>query len=180
MMVFMRLIAALLLACAMSSSCTSSTSKMSSGQVVAIAERVPAPHLSGTTLDGHVLDLSTLRGKVLVLNFWASWCGACSAEARSLNRAYEQTEKLGVEFVGINLKDSRSGALSMQRGKDVAYPSIEDERGALLLRFRGQAPQSPPSTFILDRRGRIAVRFLRQIGETELIAAVTRVAAEPA
>jgi peroxiredoxin len=175
----MRRLAALvltsLLAC---QGCSDLGHALPSGRVLKISDRVPAPQLSGTTLDGARLDVRSLRGKVVVLNFWASWCGACRAEAGALNDAYVTTKTLGVEFVGINLKDDRTAALAMQRDKAVAYPSLQDPQGSLLLRFRGEAPQSPPSTWVLDRHGRVALRFLSPVGEAELTAAVTAIAAE--
>ena len=143
-------------------------------------DREPAPALSGTTLEGKQLDLSSYRGKVVVLNFWASWCAPCRAEARNLNSVYDQTKALGVEFVGVDIKDDRTAALAFQRSKKVEYPSLFDQSGSLLLRFRGTAPQSPPTTLILDREGRVAARFTQAVTEAELLAPVQVLARETA
>ena len=149
------------------------------GGVFRVADRRPAPELKGRTLDGRELDVASYRGKVVVLNFWASWCAACRAEARNLNAVYAKTAALGVAFVGIDIKDDTAPARAMQRGKQVRYPSIEDQDGSLLLAFRGSAPQTPPTTLILDRQGRVAARFLQGVTETQLEVPVQVLAREP-
>jgi thiol-disulfide isomerase/thioredoxin len=141
-------------------------------------ERDPAPLLTGTTLAGGTLDVSSLRGKVVVLNFWASWCGPCRAEAGNLNAVYADTKASGVEFVGINFHDEKSSALAMQRAKKVLYPSLFDPDGKVLLAFRGLAPQQPPTTVILDKRGRVAARFIGGVTKAQLSGPVQVLAKE--
>src|SRR3954447_10880833 len=143
-------------------------------------DRDPAPSLAGTTLEGTPLDVTRMRGKVVVVNFWASWCAPCRAEARNLNAVYAQTKGLGVEFVGVDIKDEKTAARAFQRAKAVAYPSLFDQDGTLLLRFRGKAPQNPPTTLVLDRRGRVAARFVQGVTEAQLLAPVQVIAKEPA
>jgi len=148
--------------------------------VFRVADRRAAPELAGETLDGERLDLGRYAGKVVVLNFWASWCAPCRAEARDLNAVYAATKASGVEFVGINIRDDRTAAKAMVRGKQIVYPSLFDPSGLLLLKFRGQAPQSPPTTLVLDRQGRVAARFLQKVTETQLLGPVQVIAKEPA
>ena len=152
---------------------------LSSG-VFAADARKPAPSLSGTTLDGTQLDTGAMLGKVVVINFWASWCAPCLAEARNLNEVYRQTHASGVEFVGVDIRDEKTKGRAFQRTKGVPYPSLFDDDGTLLLKFRGQAPQNPPTTLVLDRQGRVAARFVQGVTESQLLIPVQAIAKEAA
>jgi len=145
--------------------------------------RSAAPALRGTTLDGTALDLASLRGKVVVLNYWASWCSPCRAEAGALQKAYDQTHGSGVEFVGIVAggKDSVENATAFTRRFDISYPSIFDSDNAVVLALSGTLPpQSVPSTLVLDREGRVAARTLGPIDYSGLRGMIDPVVAEKA
>lgn len=143
-----------------------------------VADRMPAPVLRGETLDGSALDLAEYRGRVVVLNFWASWCAPCRAEAGNLVAVAEQTEADGVSFVGVNIKDDANAARAFERKQEVPYPSLHDQPGVSLTRFRAVVPQVPPTTLLVDREGRIAGRFIGGVTETELLGPVQVLAAE--
>jgi thiol-disulfide isomerase/thioredoxin len=149
-----------------------------SGGLIAVAERTAAPALTGPTLDGGQLDVGQLRGDVVVVNFWASWCAPCRAEANNLIRVAERTASDGVTFVGVNVKDEKGNAQAFERSYEVPYASIHDQPGALLTRFRRLVPQTPPTTLLLDREGRIAARFIGGVTEAELLGPVQALAAE--
>ena len=150
------------------------------GRVLAVAQRVPAPVIRGETLDGDPLDVSSLKGKVVVLNFWASWCSPCRAESPSLVRVANAFASKGVSFVGVDIKDERDPAKRFVQVHDVPYPSLFDQSGVLLTRFQKFVPQSPPTTLLLDRQGRIAAMFPGGLTESELSAPVAQLAQEPA
>ncbi len=148
--------------------------------LIAGKDRRAAPALVGTTLDGAELDVASMRGQVVVLNFWASWCAPCRAEAATLDEVATRTADKGVRFVGINVKDDLGAAQAFQRKQEVSYPSLHDQPGVLLLRFRRAIPQTPPTTLILDREGRVAGFYAGAVRLSDLLGPVEQIAAEPA
>jgi thiol-disulfide isomerase/thioredoxin len=144
--------------------------------VVPVGQRKEPIDLVGTTLAGDRLDVSTLRGKPVVLNVWGSWCPPCRKEAPALQAA---ATELGTRaaFVGINIRDEAGQALAYERKFKVTYPSLVDD-GDLLLSLRGAVTsQSPPITLVLDAEGRVAARFLGPVTRLSLVGMVNDVTA---
>ena len=110
--------------------------------VFAVADRKAAPALSGSTFDGGSFDLATLRGKVVVVNFWASWCPPCRLEAADLEATHQSTKDRGVSFVGVDSRDQKDAAAAFLAGR-ITYPSLFDPEGRIALRFS----DVPPNTF---------------------------------
>lgn len=137
----------------------------------AAGSRQTAPDLSGTTLTGASLDVASLRGKIVVLNLWGSWCGPCRDEAPGLEAAYTATAAKGVAFVGIDTRDgSGASAQAFVKAHQITYPSLVDTTGTLALKFADIVPaESVPSTVILDRQGRVAARDINEITYTQLM-----------
>ncbi len=136
---------------------------------VPIQERVSAPDISGATLDGGEMTLSQFDGQVIVVNVWASWCGPCRAEAQALREVANETERDGVQFVGLNTRDNDAAAQAYERGFDIQYPSWVDRDGQLQLAFRDSLPPSEiPSTVVIDREGRVAARVLGPTSYSQL------------
>jgi len=146
--------------------------------LIAEGDRPPAPTLAGSTLEDEPLDVSDYRGSVVVLNFWASWCPPCRAEAANLIEVAETTRDSGVQFIGVNVKNAKDEAIAFERKQGVPYPSLHDQPGVLLTRFRTLVPQVPPTTLLLDRQGRIAGRFIGGVTTRELLGPVQALAAE--
>lgn len=132
-------------------------------------ERVPLPPVEGPTLDGERFTLSSLAGKVVVINVWGSWCGPCRAETPDLVRLANRYADRDVRFVGIDIRDDTAAAQAFARSFQVPYPSIEDPSGQLLLTLRDVVPTSVvPSTVVVDRRGRVAARVIGPVTHTTL------------
>lgn len=126
------------------------------------------------------LALSDFAGKVVVINVWGQWCGPCRAEIGELQRVYEQTRDLGVQFLGIDVRDNnRDAAVDFVTDRNVTFPSIYDPSMRTMIAFGGKYPTTViPSTLVLDRRHRVAAVFLRELLATDLKPVIERLAAE--
>ena len=123
----------------------------------------------GTTLAGAHFDLTSLRGRVTVVNVWASWCPPCIAEARDLQQVHAATQGEGVAFVGIDNESDVDAARAHERRFGVTYPSVRGDGGRVLLSLRGTLPPvATPSTLVLDRQGRVAARVLGRVSADTL------------
>ncbi|MEW2397378.1 TlpA disulfide reductase family protein [Streptomyces sp. NPDC046862] len=145
-------------------------------------DRADAPDLSGKTIDGKQLDVaSAYKGKIVVVNVWGSWCSPCRAEAPNLVKVSEKLAGQGVQFVGINTRDTSTGpARAFEQAYKVEYPSLYDPTGKLMLRFKKGTlnPQAIPSTLVIDREGKVAARSLQALSEAKLRKLIDPVLAE--
>ncbi|MFD9304669.1 TlpA family protein disulfide reductase [Streptomyces sp. NPDC060048] len=150
---------------------------------VAKGDRKDAPKLDGETVDGKTLDTTTLKGKVVVLNVWGSWCPPCRDEAKYFAKVSKELEAAGqpVAFVGINTRDNtKQNATSFEETYGITYPSLFDPDGKLMLRFpKGTLnPNAIPSTIVLDKDGKIAARTLVAINDEHLRSMIDPLLAE--
>jgi cytochrome c biogenesis protein CcmG/thiol:disulfide interchange protein DsbE len=142
-------------------------SEVDKGQVV------PAPAFSLPRVKGggH-LSLASLRGKVVVLNFWASDCIPCKAEQGDLNKAYAKWASKGVVFLGIDEVELRSFAERYLDHYSVQYQSVADGDGSVAGKF---GVTGTPETFFIDRRGRVVPpHIIAQAKPGELDAGIQR------
>jgi thiol-disulfide isomerase/thioredoxin len=141
-------------------------------------QRQELPTVSGPALGSNqTISIQDYRGKVVVINVWGSWCPPCRKEAPDLQAASVET-KDAAQFVGITSKDyDPAPAEAFVRSFKITYPSIYDPTGKVLLAFAGELPPSAiPSTMIIDREGRLAVRVLSEVSKITLVDMINDVA----
>lgn len=135
---------------------------------LAQGKRVAAPAISWPALDGGApRSLASYRGKVVLLNFWASWCPPCRQESRTLESWQREISPRGGTIVGIDVLDVTSDAQAFARSQGLTYPMLRDRDGSKLRPFQ---VLGYPETVVIDRSGRIAAtdrgpvdeRFLAQ------------------
>ena len=117
----------------------------------------PAPDFTLSTPDGQPWVLSDLRGKPVVLNFWATWCGPCRAEMPELQRLHERLASAGVTVLGINQSETPQAIANYQQALGVDFPTVIDQRLGV---SRQYLVNSIPTTFFIDREGVIRSMFI--------------------
>jgi cytochrome c biogenesis protein CcmG/thiol:disulfide interchange protein DsbE len=129
----------------------------------------PAPDFTLGTYDGSTYTLSELRGQVVVINFWASWCAPCGEEADDLELAWQTYRDRGVMFLGIDYVDSGVEGLGYLEQYAVTYPNGPDLRSRISDAYR---IQGVPETFIVNGAGTVTFFAERPITYSELSAAI--------
>jgi thiol-disulfide isomerase/thioredoxin len=175
LLVFVALLGAL---AGCSSAAASGAGSVGQSRVYAVADRKPAPAVRGELLDGGSYDLAAHRGDVVVVNFWASWCGPCRREAAELAAIADATRGDRVAFLGIDVHDERDKARAFVTGHPTGYPSLFDPAGRVALGFTDVPPNTIPATLIVDRQGRVAAVFRTALAREDLTPVVRRLAAE--
>ncbi len=121
----------------------------------------PAPPFAVRLTDGRELSLADLRGKVVFLNFWASWCPPCRAEARLLEASWREHRDGDVVFLGINMQDREPDAREFLREFGITYPNGLDLNNRIAIDY---GVWGIPETFFLDRTGRITYKHIGALG----------------
>jgi cytochrome c biogenesis protein CcmG/thiol:disulfide interchange protein DsbE len=133
----------------------------------------PAPHFDLSRLDTPgKLSLASLRGKVVVLNFWASWCDPCKSEAPRLEAAWRRWRSQGVVVVGVDAQDFSGDARSFMRKYKLTYPNVHDGPGKVLPKY---GVTGFPETYFVGRDGKlVGERVQGEISREKLTAGIQR------
>jgi len=122
---------------------------------------VTAPEIELDDLGGQHHRLSDYRGKIVLINFWASWCPECIEEMPSLNKIYEKYKGKGLVVLGISADRKKEAAMKILTKADVKYPVLLDTSGGIFM--RRYAVIAFPTTVVIDRNGFIVERIIGRI-----------------
>lgn len=128
-----------------------------------------APDFSLQTFDGKTVNLADFRGKTVVLNFWASWCGPCKDEQPALEAASKRYDPSNVTFVGVNIQDTPQDALGFLNQYHVSYPVVVDPDGKVYINY---GVVGVPETYVVDPSGRIQRKLVGPVDESQLAASL--------
>lgn len=138
----------------------------------------PAAPFALTTFGGEPIVLEALRGRIVVINFWASWCyPACYEEAPALERAWRRYQDRGVAFVGIDIQDKEEPARRFIAQFGLSFPNAPDPAGRVMVDY---GVYGVPETFFIDRQGRIRGKHVGAATDELLAAEIDRLLREPA
>jgi len=130
----------------------------------------PAPAFTLERLDGSgTVALADLSGKVVVMNFFASWCLPCTQENPALVRVFERYRGSDVVLLGVNLQESRENGLAYVKRMGIGWPTLADDDGRVVLSY---GVFLPPETYFIGPDGVIAGRHIGPIDEDTLVTAI--------
>lgn len=115
-----------------------------------------APDFTLSSPDGKKLSLKDYRGKLVFLNFWATWCEFCRDEMPAMERLYREFKGRGFEILAVNVKDKRSDALAFVRKMKLSYPIMMDPEGEIGLLY---GAFGMPATYLIDEKGMVLARL---------------------
>ncbi len=136
------------------------------GMTVAASDQLgkPAPALIAPELDGKLFDLAALHGSVVIVNFWASWCGPCRAEMPLLNRFYLEHRAQGLALIGVSVDEPGDRAAVERIMRQFSYPAVL----AATARTNGFGPPlAVPMTWVIDTAGVVRARLVSGNAVTE-------------
>jgi len=136
----------------------------------------PAPDFSLELYAGGSWRLADQRGKVVMVDFWASWCVPCQLEARLLETLWQEYRERGVVFVGVAYTDTEPAARAFLAEYGITYPNGPDLRTRISQAYR---IQGIPEKFFVDKHGQVRAVLIGPVGEAELRRQIEQLLAEP-
>jgi thiol-disulfide isomerase/thioredoxin len=136
--------------------------------------RREAPEIALPDLNGYPWSLQALRGRVVVENFWATWCPPCRAETPELVRLHNRYRERGLDIAGIVVNDNADAVRKFIREFDVPYSVLLPPAESSIV----SSVESLPTTVLIDRQGRVARVYVGQLREPDLAADIERLLAE--
>jgi thiol-disulfide isomerase/thioredoxin len=146
----------------------------------ALGSRPKAASWSGVTESGEAISSTQLEGVITVMNFWYAGCAPCRIEMPELIELQTEFLPEGVQFIGVNVRDSAETSLAFARRIDMNFPSVMDAKtGSVVLGFTGVVtPQAVPTTLVIDAEGNVSARVLGRIDKGILTTLVKTVIEE--
>lgn len=143
-----------------------------------LPDRPVAPELALEDLDGKIHRLSDYRGRVVVVNFWATWCPPCRAEMPSLQRAWEQTQAEGILWLAVDVGEGEEQIFAFSGAHEYRFPILLDRDASVLNRW---PVKGLPTTLVVDPQGRIAYRAIggREWDDAALLTRIRGLVASP-
>jgi peroxiredoxin len=121
-----------------------------------VKDHPAAPDFTLPGADGRKVSLKDFRGKVVFLNFWATWCESCRDEMPSMERLYQEFKGKGLEIVAVNVKEKPQNALAFAKQLKLTYPLLMDTEGEVGLLY---GAFGLPATYLIDRNGVVLARM---------------------
>lgn len=131
----------------------------------------PAPDFELPTPDGSRLRLSDLRGKAVLVNFWATWCSPCRAEMPTMQAVYDQNKAAGFVIVGVNMRESATAINGFMQELGLAFPTVIDDGSVA----RTYQVINIPASFFIDANGIIRARYLGPMSRSVMQASLDAV-----
>lgn len=132
----------------------------------------PAPDFILQTFQGVTISLADLRGRPMVINFWASWCPPCRDEAPLLERTWRAYKNRGLIFLGVNIQDRKEDAVNYLREFDITFPNGPDPAGEITINY---GVSGLPVTFFVSRDGKVVRRWVGALEHSVLIRSIEEI-----
>ncbi len=151
----------------------------SRGSLIKVSDRKPAADFGASLLNGGTYRLSQDTGKVVIVNFWATWCGPCTVETPQFNNIYNAYKAKGATFVGVDTKETtRDAPKAFVKDNGIDFPIVYDEQGETAVRLGNIPTGGMPFTVVVDRSRRVAAVYVGPVTPKDLEPVLDKLVAE--